>query len=143
MSLRNSMMIIVNPNIKMFHFCDQRLAGICNEAWYPFAENALFQYVEKYLVSSGLAQNVVSVDNVRQCGDCVDYQVTFNESLPAERKGKYNHAFDIAFEVVTDNEGKNVKGAELRAGLVRRLLITPDDELEEACGLPHDSFENN
>lgn len=53
---------------------------------------------------------------------------------------KYNHAFDIAFEVKTDNDGEHVTADELRNGLKNRLNNLSDDELIEACGLPFDTF---
>lgn len=58
---------------------------------------------------------------------------------------KYNHAFDIAFSVETDNEGDKVTADELKAGLAQRLanLLASDDvEIIEACGLPFDTYEN-
>ena len=143
MSVRKAMTIIVLPNIKMFHFTEKTLTGIRNEAWYPYAEGKLFEYVEKYLVDAGVAHNVTRLDEKQRCGQSIDYAVTFNAAKPTDRKGKFNHAFDIAFEVVSDNDGDNVTCAELRAGLMRRLLITPDEELEEACGRPHDTFETS
>jgi hypothetical protein len=53
---------------------------------------------------------------------------------------KYNHAFDIAFEVKTNNDGEHVTADELRNGLNNRLNNLSDDELIEACGLPFDTF---
>ncbi|MCQ8822316.1 hypothetical protein NQT65_19170 [Pseudoalteromonas agarivorans] len=143
MSARKTMTIIVLPNIKMFHFTEKTLVGIRNEAWYPYSEGRLFEYVEKYLVDAGVAHNITRLDERQRCGQSVDYVVTYNVAKPTDRKGNFNHAFDIAFEVVSDNNGDNVTGAELRAGLLRRLLITSDEELEEACGKPHDTFETN
>lgn len=56
----------------------------------------------------------------------------------------YNHAFTIAFSVVTRNPGESVTAAELRAGLERRLremIRSADyDEIVEACGMPCDTF---
>lgn len=56
---------------------------------------------------------------------------------------KYNHAFDIAFEVKSDNEGEDVTREELFEGLLKRLasLMKNDDEILEACGLPFDTYE--
>lgn len=56
---------------------------------------------------------------------------------------KYNHAFDIAFEVIsTDRTGENVTAKELLNGLRRRLenLEKNGDEIIEACGLPFDTY---
>jgi hypothetical protein len=53
---------------------------------------------------------------------------------------KYSHAFDIAFEIPSDNEGKDVTAQELRQGLERRLAGMGDDEFIEACGLPFDTY---
>ena len=59
-----------------------------------------------------------------------------------DRKGKFNHAFTIAFEVITDHEGEDVTGDELFTGLLRRIanLRENPDEIIEACGLPYDTF---
>ena len=60
---------------------------------------------------------------------------------------KWNHAFDIGFEVITKNDGDKVTGKELLEGLKRRLknmetdYLKGGDEIIEACGLPFDSFE--
>lgn len=47
---------------------------------------------------------------------------------------KFNHAFDFAFEVKTDNEADDVTAAELRAALLERANRLTDAELIEACG---------
>lgn len=54
---------------------------------------------------------------------------------------KYNHAFDIAFSIETDNEGENVTADELREGLRKRLDGISDAELIESCGLPWNTYE--
>lgn len=55
---------------------------------------------------------------------------------------KYNHAFDIAFEVESDNDGEHVTESELIAGLLKRVanLINSPGEIIEACGLPFDTY---
>ena len=65
---------------------------------------------------------------------------------------KYNHAFDIAFEVVTDKKNSNdVTKEELVKGILARLnnMLTEDHENEnegvhsvflEACGC-YDTYE--
>jgi hypothetical protein len=58
---------------------------------------------------------------------------------------KFNHAFDIAFSIESDNVGEEVTAAELKAGLAKRLadLLASDDvEIIESCGLPYDTYEN-
>lgn len=47
---------------------------------------------------------------------------------------RYNHAFDFAFEVKTDNDADNVTPAELRAALIARAQSISDSEIMEACG---------
>jgi hypothetical protein len=57
---------------------------------------------------------------------------------------KYNHAFDIAFEVISeDPTGENVTTEELFSGLQKRMhdLKKSGDEIIEACGLPFDTYE--
>jgi hypothetical protein len=55
---------------------------------------------------------------------------------------KYNHAFDIAFEVLSNNDSENVTAAELRRGLLLRLANMDDAEIVEACGAPFDTTED-
>lgn len=56
---------------------------------------------------------------------------------------KYNHAFTIAFEVLSDNEGEDVTADELKEGLANRLRsLKHGDEILEACDLPYDTYEN-
>lgn len=54
---------------------------------------------------------------------------------------KYNHAFDIAFSVVSDNaEALDVDADTIRAA-VRRLLDTyTDDEIMENVGAPFNTY---
>lgn len=55
---------------------------------------------------------------------------------------RFNHAFDIAFEVESDHSAKGddvVPAAELRKGLQQRLDSMSDREIVEACGAPFDS----
>ncbi|GEA09161.1 hypothetical protein KUL42_39220 [Alteromonas sp. KUL42] len=84
MSERETMTIIVMPSIRMFHFTEKTLAGLKNEAWYPYAEGKLFKCVEKYLVDSGIANNVTRFDEKISCGDSVDYVVTYNKAKSIE-----------------------------------------------------------
>jgi hypothetical protein len=53
---------------------------------------------------------------------------------------KFNHAFDFAFEVITDKPVDDVTPAMLRAALIERANRLSDAELDEACGC-FDSFE--
>lgn len=55
---------------------------------------------------------------------------------------RYNHAFDIAFEVVTDHEADEVTPEEIVNALMRRIIsIQETGEVLEAVGLPFDSYE--
>ena len=63
-------------------------------------------------------------------------------------KPKYNHACEIAFEIITTNKGEEVTGQELLIGLLQRIisLIKADPTLEyfeEVVGLPYDTYELN
>ena len=60
------------------------------------------------------------------------------------RKRKYNHAFDIAFELDTDHDVAHVTSQELIAALRKRLLDLENngEEIIEACGMPFDTYEN-
>lgn len=57
---------------------------------------------------------------------------------------RYNHAFDIAFELVSfDEEGLDVTPAMFSAALRARAdaLDANPDEWLEACGAPFDTYE--
>ncbi len=62
--------------------------------------------------------------------------------LMMNKKRKYNHAFDIAFEIESDNKGEHVTRNELIQGLTRRLVnpMKHPTEIIEACGLPFDTY---
>jgi hypothetical protein len=54
---------------------------------------------------------------------------------------KYSHAYDIAFELESnDPEGNDVTATMLRAALIKRANMD-DDELMEATGAPFDTYE--
>lgn len=54
---------------------------------------------------------------------------------------KFSHAFDIAFEVVSDQaDGKDVTPAMFRQALAYRMSMS-DAEILEATGAPFDTFE--
>lgn len=47
----------------------------------------------------------------------------------------FNHAFDFAFEVISDDEeAEDVTPAMLREALLKRVNTLSDRELVEACG---------
>jgi hypothetical protein len=57
---------------------------------------------------------------------------------------KYNHAFEVAFEVETEHTGEEVTAEELLAGIterVRDLRQECEADIVEACGLPYDTYE--
>ena len=62
--------------------------------------------------------------------------------MASYKKAKYNHAFDIAFEVISDNDGENVTADELLEGLMYRIasMMGNKEEIVEACGLPSDTY---
>jgi hypothetical protein len=58
---------------------------------------------------------------------------------------RYNHAFDVAFSLVSnDPEGLDVTPAMLRAALLRRIAdLDANDQWEEAVGAPFDTYEED
>jgi len=55
---------------------------------------------------------------------------------------RYNHAYTIAFEVITEHDSKNVTKEELIVGLLRRVAnVIENDEILDATDAPYDSFE--
>lgn len=75
---RQSLVIIVDPSKNMFHFTSTDLVGVCNEAWYPYAKGKIFEYVERYLTNAKIANNVAKIEELRSCGTCKDFKVTYN-----------------------------------------------------------------
>lgn len=58
-------------------------------------------------------------------------------------KKKFNHAFQIAFSVDTDNPADNVTKEELLKALKNKVdEIEATGEILEAVGAPYDSYEN-
>lgn len=54
---------------------------------------------------------------------------------------RFNHAYTIAFEVLSDDEnGEDVSAAKLRRALRKRLRELNDKEMIEACGAPFDTM---
>ena len=60
-----------------------------------------------------------------------------------EKRPKFNHAFDIAFEVHSDHEGKDVTTDEIQTALENkvRYFRTHPAELLECAGLPFDTYD--
>jgi hypothetical protein len=57
---------------------------------------------------------------------------------------KYNHAYTIAFEVVTEHPEGNATPDQLIQGLLRRLyriMANHKDEMIDACEPPYDTYE--
>ena len=48
---------------------------------------------------------------------------------------QFNHLYDIAFSVISENEdGEDITGAMVRESILRRLAGITDDEIMEAIG---------
>jgi hypothetical protein len=58
---------------------------------------------------------------------------------------KYNHAFDIAFSVVSEHPtGEDVTAEQVREALIKRVIQAYDSgELLEAIGAPFDTYEES
>lgn len=61
---------------------------------------------------------------------------------------RYNHAYDIAFSVVSnDPEGRDVTPAMFRAALLKRVSELDAEERfggwEQACGAPFDTYQED
>ena len=55
---------------------------------------------------------------------------------------RYNHALDIAFEVISNKEdGSDITNDMLRTALTKRIKMIDDCDLIEACGAPFDTYE--
>lgn len=61
---------------------------------------------------------------------------------------RYNHAFEVAFSVVSDDpEGRDVTPEMFRAALLRRVSQLDQEAAyggwEQACGAPFDTYEED
>lgn len=53
-----------------------------------------------------------------------------------------NYAFDIAFEVQSENDPEKVTAQELWIGLMNRLAdVMQENSIVEACGMPYDEYD--
>jgi len=65
---------------------------------------------------------------------------TFGSGDEEPTMPEFNHAYTVAFDLKTPIENGEVPGAVLRAALKARLEALTDAELEEAVGLPFDTY---
>jgi hypothetical protein len=56
---------------------------------------------------------------------------------------QYNHAFDVAFSIVTDREdAEGITAEQFTQAVLQRVLdLNKHDEWNEAVGAPFDTFE--
>ncbi len=55
---------------------------------------------------------------------------------------KKNYAFDIAFEVISENEPDKITKKEFKEALLERIKQLDEEDIwEEAIGLPFDSYD--
>jgi hypothetical protein len=62
---------------------------------------------------------------------------------PGRQRKRFNHAYTIAFSLENGNEDGTATNEELFAALQRRLddLRRSGDEIQEATGMPFDTYE--
>lgn len=92
--MRNSVVVIHDPVKGAIHFCETSLQG--EDRWFPFVgdSNDLFGKIEQLMVDNAIANNVTSVEALRQCGKCLEYTVVYNElqkSPPCIERGDSVH----------------------------------------------------
>lgn len=90
-SRRANVVVIVAPinGVESLHFCSTFLKGYeidestgmfksgGKDAWFPIRQG-LFVTIEVLLVAFGIAHNVTSVSELRECGESTDYEVVYN-----------------------------------------------------------------
>jgi hypothetical protein len=76
-SHRAKVAVIVAPinGVECLHFCSTGLQG--EDKWFPIRQG-LFVTIEVLLVAFGIAHNVTSVNELRECGESTDYEVVYN-----------------------------------------------------------------
>lgn len=76
--MRKSVVVIHDPKRKAIHFTDTKLQG--DDVWLPHnhVAEALFPTVENLMVLNGIAHNVTSIQRLRCCGVCEEFEVVYN-----------------------------------------------------------------
>lgn len=74
---RAKVVVIVAPinGVESLHFCGTELQG--EDKWFPIRQG-LFVTIEVLMVAFGIAHNVTSVSELRECGKSTDYEVVYN-----------------------------------------------------------------
>ena len=70
-------MVMPRNKIMCLHFTDTALQA--EDLWLPVLGD-MFHQVELTLIANGIAQNVTSITEIRKCGECIDYDVIYNEA---------------------------------------------------------------
>lgn len=71
---------IVSP-VPKFHVVNTpKNAEDHKDEWDFFVPGHLFEAVEHQLVKEGIAHNLVSLNELRACGNSVDYECVYNEA---------------------------------------------------------------
>ena len=85
--MRKELTIILTKvrGIHSIHFTSGKLQGrleesgnLTGETWFPVT-GTIFRTVENALVANGIANNVVSVEQIRECGPATDFRVVYNQ----------------------------------------------------------------
>lgn len=82
-----------------------------------------------------------SSDGDDEYGDFDKGRALYESCHVTSDKTLYNHACDIAFSVVSYNDGEHLTAQELRDALLKRIESLDDDEIIEAVGMPFDTYE--
>lgn len=57
---------------------------------------------------------------------------------------KYDHAYSFGFSLISEKErGEDVTGSDFRKSIQKRIDSLSDEELEENCGIPWDTFKED
>lgn len=128
--MRKTLTIILDLTIDFIHFTSN-CSGVNGDAWYPLNGVKLFEKVESILVLAGVASNVVSVEELRQCGDSKDFLITYNEAQLDNLK--------IAKNISEDEQSSSFQNATLSgyneiavsiASYPKETSFSSQDELE-------------
>ncbi|WP_387691596.1 hypothetical protein [Photorhabdus sp. RM71S] len=77
----NTVLVTEFGGVRAVHFCvHDKLSGSDSDLWFPLADGAdLFEALETIMCLNYAAANVVSLEFLRQNGQCKDYRITYNK----------------------------------------------------------------
>lgn len=81
---RDTVVVIVSDNALHFTSGPLQTTGTGTPLWFPIKGRALFEAVETIMTMHQVAHHCVDLQQIRRCGEGVDYEVTFSPYVVAQ-----------------------------------------------------------